>query len=411
MKKKGTKFGFWHKVFVKIDENDHFLICKSEKKVKHDILIIPETIVDFYGNDNKKFLIRNPDQLNLIFSTNDENVCNAWVQELREIALNSHEYTIERFDTIRVLGKGSYGKVILAKDKLTNNFYAIKTIKKSRIVQNGRVSTIFNERNILSKLDNPFIVRTYFAFQTDTKFCFGLEYVSGGELFHYLSEEGTLTINEVRLYIAEITSGLEYLHSVNIIYRDLKPENVLIDEDGHIKLTDFGLAKDISEDSKASTLCGTLEYLAPEVVKEEKPYGVEVDWWGLGILTYEMLFGDPPFCDENKTKLFKKICEEEPIFPDNTDQATISFIKGLLNKNSEERLKYQQIISHPFFNGINFDYVNRKMYKPKFIPKYFTRTIDVSDTSHEFITGSESAPVRVEYDEFSFCNPKLINNF
>ena len=155
--------------------------------------------------------------------------------------------------------KGYYGKVMLCKEKKTHKIYAVKTVHKERLIKSGKIHTIFAERNVLLKVKHPFIVQIRFAFQTNTKFYLGLEYISGGELFKHLADSHKLSLDEVRLYVAEVALALDYMHSQHIVYRDLKPENILIDLDGHLKLTDFGLVKDLSSNNTTSTFCGTAE--------------------------------------------------------------------------------------------------------------------------------------------------------
>jgi serine/threonine protein kinase len=206
-------------------------------------------------------------------------------------------------------------------------------------------------------------------FETAMSFVIGLEYVPGGELFRRVEHENTkLPLDEVRLYIAEIATALNYLHTIKIIYRDLKPENVLLDADGHIKLTDFGSVK-VAEKMVASAprICGTSEYLAPEIVSGaiDTP---AVDWWALGILTYELLFGKTPFFTRNESKMYHDIVCAKPRFRDGTDPTVIDFIKKLLKKNPEKRLRFKAIKEHSFFNGMNFKDVQHKRIQPLFVP-------------------------------------------
>lgn len=229
------------------------------------------------------------------------------------------------------------------------------------------------------KSKHPFIVNICFAFQNETKVYLGLEYVPGGELFHHLRAKGKLPVEEVRLYIAQLCLAIDYLHSFNVIYRDLKSENVLIDVDGYVKLTDFGLAKTLTPDLKQTdTFCGTNEYLAPEIVLRN-PYGPEIDWWAMGILTYELLYGVTPFHDSTKLKIFKGILNEDPKFPDDADESIKSFISVLLVKEPEKRAKFKDIKDHPFFNGINFQDVLDKKYTPLYIPKDVTKVTENFD--------------------------------
>jgi serine/threonine protein kinase len=181
------------------------------------------------------------------------------------------------FRIVRVIGRGYYGKVMLCKRLSTDEFCAIKTVHKSRLVQSNKVHTIIVERNILRRLNDPFIVSLKFAFQTPAKFYLGLEYAEGGELFFHLQKHGLPALADARLYMAELRLALDYLHSNGILYRDPKPENVLLDGEVHIKVTDFGLAKDLNRGCQAETFYGIADYIAPEIVTRE-PDGFPVDW-------------------------------------------------------------------------------------------------------------------------------------
>ncbi|XP_051658654.1 serine/threonine-protein kinase Sgk2 isoform X6 [Manacus candei] len=196
------------------------------------------------------------------------------------------------FDFLKVIGKGSFGKVLLAKRKCDGTFYAVKVLHKKTILKKKEQNHIMAERNVLLKnVKHPFLVGLHYSFQTSEKLYFVLDYVNGGELFFHLQRERCFREPRARFYAAEVASAIGYLHSLNIIYRDLKPENILLDCQGHIVLTDFGLCKEgMEQEETTSTFCGTPEYLAPEVLKKQ-PYDRTVDWWCLGAVLYEMLFG------------------------------------------------------------------------------------------------------------------------
>jgi serine/threonine protein kinase len=219
------------------------------------------------------------------------------------------------------------------------------------------------------KSQHPFIVHFAFSFQTESKVYLGLEYVAGGELFHHLQQVRRIPIADVRIYIAELSLAINYLHVHGIIYRDLKPENILIDVQGHLKLTDFGLVKQLDSDTETTTtFCGTSEYLAPEVLAR-RPYSRKIDWWAIGILTYELLVGRTPFYQENKAKMFDAIRNDMPRFPGSFDQATINFILLLIDKDPETRADFDRIRGHPFFGGLDFEKVLAREIKPSYIPK------------------------------------------
>lgn len=200
--------------------------------------------------------------------------------------------TPDDFEHIKVIGKGYFGKVTQVKFKKDGLVYALKSMKKSKLKEAKHIEHTKTERKILEIVNHPFIVSLKFAFQTEKKLYFVMDYHNGGELFYHLRLKGRFNESQAKFYLGQIILALEFLHTRKIIYRDLKPENVVLDAHGYIKLTDFGLAKEnIGEDSGCTqTFCGTPEYLAPEIIRGDK-YGKGVDLWCMGILLYEMLYG------------------------------------------------------------------------------------------------------------------------
>ncbi|MES1904647.1 MAG: Ribosomal protein S6 kinase beta-2 [Paramarteilia canceri] len=242
------------------------------------------------------------------------------------------------------IGQGGFGKVYLIRTRSSDEYpdiqyYAMKVILKSRII-NSEKKIIYakNEMEILASIDNPFVVKLYYAFHCSEKLYLIMELMTGGDLRRLMNQKITLTENETKFYTASITMALEHLHSLKIIYRDLKPENVMFDVNGCLKLVDLGLCKVVnSVDEKTSTICGTIEYLAPEVVSKKR-YDMMVDWWSLGILTYDMLLGSTPFPSDNRKKLINKIVSEVPNIPKLVSKEATSFMKQLLFKNPKKRL-------------------------------------------------------------------------
>jgi serine/threonine protein kinase len=275
---------------------------------------------------------------------------------------------MENFEIVSVIGRGFYGKVMLCENRQTHERVAIKTIHKARLVQANTVHTVVSERNILTRLHHPFIVSLRFAFQTPSKFYLGLEYAPGGELFHHIERHGALSLADVRLYMAEICLALDYLHSQGIIYRDLKPENILLDGDGHIKLTDFGLAKDLSQADKTGTFCGTTEYLAPEIVRRE-PYGFEVDWWAAGILLYELVCRRTPFAHVNRGRMFRNIVEREIFFDPEIEPGVRQFVEMALMKDPKKRASFKELKDGLLFKDLNWELVTTRRIQPTFRTK------------------------------------------
>ena len=280
---------------------------------------------------------------------------------------------IEDFDLLKVVGKGSFGKVMQVKKKDTQRIYALKTIRKAHIISRSEVAHTLAERSVLSQINNPFIVPLKFTFQSPEKLYFVLAFVNGGELFHHLQKEQRFDINRSRFYTAELLCALECLHGFNVIYRDLKPENILLDYSGHIALCDFGLCKlDMKDEDRTNTFCGTPEYLAPELLLGQG-YTKTVDWWTLGVLLYEMLTGLPPFYDENTNEMYRKILSEPLHFPgpEIVPPAAKDILTKLLNRKPEQRLGANgasEIKAHPFFHSIDWRKLLQRKYEPTFKP-------------------------------------------
>eukprot|EP00123_Amoebidium_parasiticum_P013653 comp22077_c0_seq1/m.32171 comp22077_c0_seq1/g.32171 ORF comp22077_c0_seq1/g.32171 comp22077_c0_seq1/m.32171 type:complete len:524 (-) comp22077_c0_seq1:916-2487(-) len=268
--------------------------------------------------------------------------------------------TVDDFELLKVVGKGSFGKVMQVRKKDTGRIYAMKVLKKGHLIERDEVEHTKSERAILAKNHtNPFLVGLKFSFQTPDKIYLVLDYINGGELFAHLQNEGVFSLERSRFYAAQLVLAMGHLHENNIIYRDLKPENILVDYTGYIALTDFGLCKeDMGYGQRTNTFCGTPEYMAPEVLKQ-RGYGKAVDWWCIGVLLYEMLSGLPPFYDENTDQMYQKILFSELSFPEDMDPVSRSIIGQLLEKDPEKRLGSSkngtdEIKAHPFFRPINW---------------------------------------------------------
>nr|XP_036869773.1 RAC-beta serine/threonine-protein kinase isoform X1 [Manis javanica]XP_036869774.1 RAC-beta serine/threonine-protein kinase isoform X1 [Manis javanica]XP_036869775.1 RAC-beta serine/threonine-protein kinase isoform X1 [Manis javanica]XP_036869777.1 RAC-beta serine/threonine-protein kinase isoform X1 [Manis javanica] len=256
--------------------------------------------------------------------------------------------TMNDFDYLKLLGKGTFGKVILVREKATGHYYAMKILRKEVIIAKDEVAHTVTESRVLQNTRYPFLTALKYAFQTHDRLCFVMEYANGGELFFHLSRERVFTEERARFYGAEIVSALEYLHSKDVVYRDIKLENLMLDKDGHIKITDFGLCKEgISDGATMKTFCGTPEYLAPEVL-EDNDYGRAVDWWGLGVVMYEMMCGRLPFYNQDHERLFELILMEEIRFPRTLSPEAKSLLAGLLKKDPKQSSCHpSNLRSHP----------------------------------------------------------------
>ncbi|XP_065841545.1 RAC-gamma serine/threonine-protein kinase-like [Oscarella lobularis] len=303
-------------------------------------------------------------------------------------ALEERHKKLEDFAMLKVLGKGTFGKVMLGKDKETNELFAIKILKKDVVIEKEEVEHTLTENKVLHSIDHPFLTGLKYSFQTKDRLCFVMEYVNGGELFFHLSRDRVFSESRTKFYGAEITLALKYLHERNIVYRDLKLENLLLDRFGHVKITDFGLCKqDISYGATTATFCGTPEYLAPEVL-EDNDYGRPVDWWGLGVVMYEMMCGRLPFYNRDHDVLFELIMMEQVKFPARVSDAAKTMLSGLLTKDPTKRLgggrrDAEEVMEHPFYAEINWQHLYERKLSPPFVPQISSED-DVSNFDEDF---------------------------
>lgn len=306
--------------------------------------------------------------------------------DFKPLTKESKPLSIEDFDLLKVIGKGSFGKVMQVRKKDTGKIYALKSIRKAHIVNKMEVTHTLAEKFVLSRVNSPFIVPLKFAFQSSEKLYLVLSFINGGELFYHLQKARRFPLIRAKFYICELLSAIETLHSMNIVYRDLKPENILLDYQGHIALCDFGLCKiNMKLDQKTNTFCGTPEYLAPELLLN-KGYTRVVDFWTLGVLLYEILTSLPPFYDEDVPVMYKKILEDPLIFPSDMDSITKDLITKLLNRDPAKRLGYHgvsEIKEHQFFKDIDWVKLNNKGYIPPYKPQV-KNSLDISNISSEF---------------------------
>ncbi|KAL1971025.1 hypothetical protein VTN77DRAFT_2859 [Rasamsonia byssochlamydoides] len=292
--------------------------------------------------------------------------------------ITARRLKVEDFELIKTLGTGTFARVWLAclKDgsKDGNRVYALKVLRKADIIKLKQVEHVRSERRTLRAVaGHPFITTLVTTFSDDQCLYMLLEYCPGGEIFSFLRRARRFNESTSRFYAAEITLTLEYLHDVQgVAYRDLKPENILLDAEGHIKLVDFGFAKQVGN-RETYTLCGTPEYLAPEVI-HNSGHGLAVDWWALGILIYEFLVGQPPFWDQNPMRIYEQIVEGHLRFPANMSLAAKDIVSQLCRTNQTQRLGYisggaARVKAHPFFDGVNWDDLYHRRVKGPIIPR------------------------------------------
>ncbi|KIY43677.1 Pkinase-domain-containing protein [Fistulina hepatica ATCC 64428] len=294
--------------------------------------------------------------------------------EDEQVHLHKGNIKLTDFEVKGMLGSGTFARVLLVRHKSdqlgVQNHFAMKVLRKTDIVRQRQVEHVNAERYILSRLRHPFIVDLFATFQDSLNVYMLMSYVPGGELFTHLRRAQRFTPDVTRFYLATIILALKYLHSYNIIYRDLKPENLLLDSRGYLRLTDFGFSKVV--DDRTWTLCGTPEYLAPEIIQSEG-HGKAADWWACGILCYEMLVGYPPFFAETAYGIYEKILSGQIHWPRIVDPLSRSLVRAFLNPDRTKRLGNmiggsQDVLEHPWFRGVDWDALERREINAPIIP-------------------------------------------
>jgi protein kinase A len=281
------------------------------------------------------------------------------------------KYSQEDFQLQRTLGTGSFGRVHLVQSNHNHRFYAMKVLKKAQVVKMKQIEHTNDERRMLNRVRHPFLVTLWGTWQDSRNLYMVMDFVEGGELFSLLRKSQRFPNPVAKFYAAEVTLALEYLHSHQIIYRDLKPENLLLDRHGHLKITDFGFAKDVPDITW--TLCGTPDYLAPEVVSS-KGYNKSVDWWSLGILIFEMLCGFTPFWDSGSpVKIYENILRGKVKYPPYLHNDAVDLLSQLITSDLTKRLGNlhggpNDVKNHPWFAEVTWERLGRKDIDAPYIP-------------------------------------------
>uniref|UniRef100_A0A672HCQ7 Protein kinase C n=1 Tax=Salarias fasciatus TaxID=181472 RepID=A0A672HCQ7_SALFA len=317
------------------------------------------------------------------------------------------------FDLLRVIGRGSYAKVLLVQLKKTERIYAMKVVKKELVNDDEDIDWVQTEKHVFEQASNhPFLVGLHSCFQTESRLFFVIEYVNGGDLMFHMQRQRKLPEEHARFYSAEISMALNYLHERGIIYRDLKLDNVLLDSEGHIKLTDYGMCKEgLRPGDTTSTFCGTPNYIAPEILRGED-YGFSVDWWALGVLMFEMMAGRSPFDivgssdnpDQNtEDYLFQVILEKQIRIPRSLSVKAASVLKGFLNKDPKERLGchpqtgFADIMGHPFFRNVDWELLEQK--------QFTNEPIQLTPDDDDVVKKIDQS----EFEGFEYINPLLMS--
>jgi len=413
MNKMGNPMGNFYRYQLRfcalIGPHPHKL-CAWKEETRYRRKQVPDNVIHLEGcslscakkqtGNSNSFGIFHPNRKEVYLLCPDRQQYLQWMQALEGVLINPQQLRIEDFELISMVGRGSFGQVFQVRKKDTNAIYALKVLEKSFVRKRDQVQNTKAERRVLEIVNHPFIVTLYYAFQTGSTLCLVMDFINGGELFIHLKKQKFFSERDARIWAAEILLALEYLHSMGIIYRDIKPENVLLDKGGHIKLTDFGLARDVTDAATAKTVAGSPYYMAPEVLLMQG-HDVQADWWSLGILIYEMLVGLPPFYSSNAKAAYQRLLTEPIPFPDHVSESARILIRGLLKTNPAHRLgaihrpkgkkssvaepvgDAMQIKTQAWFQGMRWEHVLMRQLRPSIVPE-LKDDLDISNFDQTF---------------------------
>uniref|UniRef100_A0A3P8V700 Protein kinase C n=1 Tax=Cynoglossus semilaevis TaxID=244447 RepID=A0A3P8V700_CYNSE len=352
-----------------------------------------------------------------VFPDNDNNKAQEGPTSAVAVAPKIH-LTLNHLVFHKVLGKGSFGKVLLAELKGQNQYFAVKVLKKDVVLMDDDVECTMVEKRVLALAwENPFLTHLYSTFQSKEHLFFVMEYLNGGDLMFHIQDKGRFDLNRATFYAAEIIVGLQFLHSKGIIYRDLKLDNVMLDKDGHIKIADFGMCKEkVFGEARATTFCGTPDYIAPEILLGQK-YTFSVDWWSFGVLVYEMLIGQSPFQGDDEDELFESIRTDTPHYPRWITKESKALLELLFEREPSRRLGVVgDIRAQNFFKTINWPALEKREVTPPFKPKVKSAS-DCSNFDREFLSEKPrlshadknliDSMDQAAFAGFSFVNPRL----
>ncbi|KAL9236109.1 hypothetical protein vseg_010813 [Gypsophila vaccaria] len=333
-----------------------------------------------------------------------------------DLVQDTQKICLDDLEILKLVGQGAFGKVYQVRKKGTSDIYAMKVMRKDKIMEKNHAEYMKAERDILTKIAHPFIVQLRYSFQTKYRLYLVLDFINGGHLFFQLYNQGLFREDLARVYAAEIVSAVSHLHGNGIMHRDLKPENILLDADGHVMLTDFGLAKELEENERSNSLCGTVEYMAPEIILG-KGHDKAADWWSVGVLIFEMLTGQPPFSGGNREKIQKKIIKDKCKLPSFLTSEAHSLLKGLMQKDASKRLGSgvtgsEEVKGHKWFKPINWRKLEAREIQPSFRPevagKLCTANFEKHWTDMPLVVSPAASPNgngNLVFKDFSYVRP------